>query len=68
MPEPTKKSPEIDSLLKVITSRNRVDTIKADMCMTCDGSATEFKDNLSRREYRISGMCQTCQDSIFGGG
>jgi hypothetical protein len=24
-----------------------------------------FRDELSAREYRISGMCQDCQDSIF---
>jgi hypothetical protein len=26
-----------------------------------------FFTELSAREYRISGMCQACQDSIFGG-
>ncbi len=25
-----------------------------------------FKDELSRKEYEISGMCQECQDSIYG--
>jgi hypothetical protein len=25
----------------------------------------EFKDEISRREYRISGLCQKCQDMIF---
>jgi len=25
-----------------------------------------FHDDLSVREYRISGMCQKCQDSVFG--
>ncbi len=24
-----------------------------------------FKDVLSRKEYTISGMCQSCQDEIF---
>lgn len=24
-----------------------------------------FKDQLSRREYEISGLCQKCQDKIF---
>lgn len=42
------------------------------VCMTClepfdvnDPSA--FNDELSRREFSISGMCQACQDSTFGG-
>ena len=26
-----------------------------------------FTTELSAREYRISGMCQACQDSVFGG-
>lgn len=25
-----------------------------------------FRTELSAREYRISGMCQACQDSVFG--
>ena len=27
--------------------------------------AEDFKDNLSRIEYSISGLCQTCQDKTF---
>lgn len=26
----------------------------------------QFRDELSAREYYISGMCQDCQDDIFG--
>lgn len=26
----------------------------------------EFRDALSRKEYVISGMCQRCQDEVFG--
>jgi uncharacterized CHY-type Zn-finger protein len=26
---------------------------------------TDFKDSLSRKEFSISGMCQSCQDSFF---
>lgn len=25
-----------------------------------------FRDELSAKEYYISGMCQACQDSVFG--
>ena len=24
-----------------------------------------FKDNLSKKEYKISGLCQKCQDKTF---
>jgi len=26
----------------------------------------DFRDELSRREYLISGLCQKCQDDFFG--
>jgi hypothetical protein len=34
------------------------------MCMK-DINMRDFKDNLSVKEYRISGLCQNCQDKIF---
>ena len=27
----------------------------------------EFRDDLSRHEYQLSGLCQACQDEFFGG-
>jgi len=27
---------------------------------------TEFRDPLSVKEFTISGLCQKCQDSVFG--
>ena len=35
-------------------------------CVICGGAADKFKDALSAKEYTISGMCQTCQDRMFG--
>ena len=46
-------------------------------CPTCGKPATKtqnnklpeaflFRDVLSAQEYRISGMCQSCQDGVFG--
>ena len=38
-------------------------------CPTCGASINglaDFTDELSRREYAISGMCQECQDATFG--
>ncbi len=35
-------------------------------CTTCPREITEFKDEISMREYKISGMCQVCQDKTFG--
>ena len=35
-------------------------------CPTCSQPIGEFRDPLSKNEYEISGMCQSCQDSVFG--
>lgn len=35
-------------------------------CVSCKGVANEFRDEVSKREFGISGLCQKCQDSIFG--
>jgi uncharacterized protein with PIN domain len=47
-----------------------MEAIKNNICPTCGreikfGARDQFKDEISRREYRISGMCQKCQDSVF---
>jgi hypothetical protein len=37
------------------------------ICPFCDTPVTveDFRDDLSRREFHISGMCQKCQDIHF---
>jgi len=46
---------------------NEVDRVEHGFCPLCskpvDGQA--FRNELSVREYKISGMCQPCQDIIF---
>jgi hypothetical protein len=42
--------------------------IEAGFCPTCGKDIGKFRDALSKREYEISGMCQLCQDDVFGGG
>ena len=39
------------------------------ICPTCKKpiKENEFRDKLSRKEFGISGMCQVCQDEVFGG-
>ena len=39
--------------------------IAAGDCVNCGGAAEEFDDDLSRKEYQISGYCQACQDYAF---
>lgn len=68
MAEPSKKSDEINALIDASNpfGRKRVESIKADVCTWCGKAATEFRDELSRKEYTISGLCQVCQDETFG--
>lgn len=35
-------------------------------CRTCNSPVGDFKDELSIKEFMISGMCQNCQDEMFG--
>ena len=69
MATPSKKHSGIENLLEVIAGRTT--SIKGNICVRapigCGGPATEFKDDLSRKEYTISGLCQKCQDEVFGG-
>lgn len=32
----------------------------------CDTTNMKFRDKLSEKEFRISGLCQKCQDETFG--
>ena len=63
---PTSKAPAIDLLLSSVIGKSREIQIASHKCMTCGGDAVDFKDDISRKEYNISGMCQECQNIIFG--
>ena len=46
-----------------------VEDVKAGKCPFCGSTKIkpeDFKDALSLKEYRISGLCQRCQDEMFG--
>lgn len=59
------KSPMIKALLKSLAGFDA----EAGLCSMCGkvtGDTQDFRDSLSRTEYEISGMCQSCQDEVFG--
>jgi uncharacterized CHY-type Zn-finger protein len=64
------KSNEMNDALEVLTNhlfgRSRFDSMTRNVCVTCGQPIGEFRNELSRKEYTISGMCQSCQDSVFG--
>ena len=45
-----------------------VELVNAGMCPFCKKAVfmNDFKNEISRKEYRISGFCQKCQDELFG--
>lgn len=49
---------------------DRRDSIQANHCVPppigCGKPALKFRDERSRREFAISGLCQKCQDAFFG--
>jgi hypothetical protein len=61
----TNMSKMFDNLSEMAYGRSASDSIKADICVACGKPAVEFSDELSRREFSISGLCQECQDRIF---
>ena len=64
MTEPTEKSEGIEEMLRAVgIDRSK---IRVDKCSMCGADVGEFRDELSAREYQISGACQGCQDELFG--
>ena len=63
------KTPEMNNFLDDLTGaafgRTRSAAQAGAVCVSCGLPATEFRDDLSRREYKISGLCQVCQDEVF---
>ena len=56
----------IESLSQSLFGRGRSDAIAENTCVMCGCPAGVFTDEISRKEYGISGMCQPCQDITFG--
>ena len=67
--EPTQKSGEIDQFITKATGIQRRESIKKEVCSICHKKVDleiDFRDRISLKEYSISGMCQECQDKVFG--
>jgi hypothetical protein len=64
------KTKEMEETLETVVGALFGNSRKASMqnskCVTCGEHADHFEDALSRKEYGISGMCQVCQDEVFG--
>lgn len=65
MPTPSDKDPAIERLLSDTFGVDRRASITESKCVSCQQPAVEFEDELSRKEFTISGLCQVCQNKVF---
>lgn len=56
----------VDQFAKSAFGRSNTEALAERVCVTCGKPVGTFRDELSRREYGISGTCQECQDKVFG--
>ncbi len=72
MNEPLKKAEKNESIENMLESFSKMlgtprsVAFETSTCVTCGGEAKDFKSATSEKEYTISGMCQNCQDEIWG--
>jgi RNase P subunit RPR2 len=55
-------------LMKTMGFKKEVSLVERGLCPWCEKPIhpeKDFRDEKSREEYRISGLCQTCQDEVF---
>ena len=64
--KPTIKSNPIERLLTSILGQSRIQAVNNRSCVDCNDTNVTFRDTESVNEYAISGLCQSCQDSVFG--
>ncbi len=58
------KSPQIEAYLSTIIPHREL-YMSHQRCVSCGCHADSFKDDISAKEYTISGLCQECQDEAF---
>tara|TARA_R110002051_G_C8561763_1_gene474305 strand:+ start:271 stop:495 length:225 start_codon:yes stop_codon:yes gene_type:complete len=66
-PNPSEKSVGIDNAITSIFGINRRESIELKECVFCSTEVEldSFKDEVSLKEFHISGICQDCQDKVF---
>ena len=55
------------NIMKALGLGEMIDVITRGVCPLCGKKVIvdEFRDYISKREFKISGMCQSCQDKVF---
>lgn len=55
----------LDHLATGIGNLPQAEAARQGVCVRCKKPIGEFKDELSAKEYQITGFCQKCQDWVF---
>jgi len=58
------KSLEMIEAIEVLFPGTK-DAMANGICTLCKLPITKFDDEMSEKEYQVSGMCQECQDKVF---
>jgi Zn-dependent M32 family carboxypeptidase len=55
-------------IMKALGFDKEVEKVESGACPFCSKKIDmkDFRNELSVREYKISGLCQNCQDKMFG--
>jgi hypothetical protein len=61
------KTEEMKDAIEAVFPGTR-EAILQNKCPICKANIGSFRDAISRQEYVISGMCQACQDQVWGTG
>jgi hypothetical protein len=64
-PKAPKVKDMLENLGQAAYGNSRTKSFADHTCVKCGKLAAEFRDELSRKEYCISGLCQVCQDEFF---
>jgi hypothetical protein len=63
------KAPKVENTLEALGNiafgRSRKEAMRKGICVSCGKPAFKFKDEISAKEFDISGLCQKCQDDFF---
>jgi len=57
-----------EKIMRAAGFGKEVENCKKGLCPFCGKKidTAEFRDDISLKEYKISGLCQKCQDEFFG--
>ena len=63
---PARDRPHTRHMAEICFGSEAVWRLDHDLCPTCGSADKAFRNELSRAEHEISGLCQECQDKTFG--